>query len=110
MQGKQPSVCFVLSTFMMQHKRAAFTVSLSLTRISKKLIRKKMSVLLMILSVILVVSTLTGSTNNYYNGKILTTILMDNIPVSIIYTINNKNLLIIMEGHTQIVVSSVILY
>ena len=57
-----------------------------------------MSVLLMILSVVLVVSTLTGSTNNYYNGKILTTILMDNIPVSIIYTINNKDLLIIKDS------------
>ena len=54
---------------------------------------------------LLVVSTLTGSTNNYYNGKILTTILMDNIPVSIIYTINNKNLL-----EVKIVVSSVIHY
>ena len=63
-----------------------------------------MIVLLMILSVVLVVSTLTGSTKNYYNGKILTTILMDNIPVSIIYTINNKNLLIIKD-HSQIVVS-----
>ena len=37
--------------------------------------------ILLLLSVLLVVSTLTGSTNNYYNGKILTTILMDNIPV-----------------------------
>ena len=64
-----------------------------------------MSVLLMILSVVLVVSTMTGSTNNYYNGKILTTILMDNIPVSIIYTINNKNLL-----ELKIVVSSLIHY
>ena len=42
--------------------------------------------ILLLVSVVLVVSTLTGSTNNYYNGKILTTILMDNIPVSIIYT------------------------
>ena len=41
--------------------------------------------LLMILTVIPSLPTLTGSTNNYYNGKILTTILMDNIPVSIIY-------------------------
>ena len=46
--------------------------------------------ILLLVSVVLVVSTLTGSTNNYYNGKILTTILMDNIPVSIIYTINNN--------------------
>ena len=61
--------------------------------------------ILLLVSVVLVVSTLTGSTNNYYNGKILTTILMDNIPVSIIYTINNKNLL-----KSQIVVSSVIHY
>ena len=60
--------------------------------------------ILLLVSVVLVVSTLTGSTNNYYNGKILTTILMDNIPVSIIYTINNKNL------KSQIVVSSVIHY
>ncbi|XP_019853217.1 PREDICTED: phosphatidylglycerol/phosphatidylinositol transfer protein-like isoform X1 [Amphimedon queenslandica] len=37
------------------------------THISKIVVRKKMSVLLMILSVVLVVSTLTGSTNNYYN-------------------------------------------
>ena len=42
--------------------------------LAKTLIRKKMSVLFMILSVVLVVATLTGSTNNYYNGKILTTI------------------------------------
>ena len=63
--------------------------------------------ILLLLSVVLVVSTLTGSTNNYYNGKILTTILMDNIPVSIIYTIN-KNLLVIKDS--QIVVSSVIHY
>ena len=60
--------------------------------------------ILLLVSVVLVVSTLTGSTNNYYNGKILTTILMDNIPVSIIYTINHKNL------KSQIVVSSVIHY
>ena len=64
--------------------------------------------ILLLVSVVLVVSTLTGSTNNYYNGKILTTILMDNIPVSIIYTINNKNLLVIKDS--QIVVSSVIHY
>ena len=64
--------------------------------------------ILLLVSVVLVVSTLTGSTNNYYNGKILTTILMDNIPVWIIYTINNKNLLIIKDS--QIVVSSVIHY
>ena len=61
--------------------------------------------ILLLVSVVLVVSTLTGSTNNYYNGKILTTILMNNIPVSIIYTINNKNL-----PKSQIVVSSVIHY
>ena len=69
-------------------------------------VKEKMSRLveyiLLLLSVVLVVSTLTGSTNNYYNGKILTTILMDNIPFSII---NNKNLL-----KSQIVVSSVIHY
>ena len=74
-------------------------------------VKEKMSRLveyiLSLVSVVLVVSTLTGSTNNYYNGKILTTILMDNIPVSIIYTIN-KNLLIIKDS--QIVVSSVIHY
>ena len=71
-------------------------------------VKEKMSRLveyiLLLVSVVLVVSTLTGSTNNYYNGKILTTILMDNIPVSIIYTINHKNL------KSQIVVSSVIHY
>ena len=50
---------------------------------SKRGLEKKMSVpvdKILFLSVVLVASTLTGSTNNYYNGKILTTILMDNIP------------------------------
>ena len=61
--------------------------------------------ILLLVSVVLVVSTLTGSTNNYYNGKILATILLDNIPVSIIYTINNKNL-----PKLKTVVSSVIHY
>ena len=40
---------------------------------------KLVELIVISLSVVLVVSTLTGSTNNYYNGKILTTILMDNI-------------------------------
>uniref|UniRef100_A0A1X7TIX1 Uncharacterized protein n=1 Tax=Amphimedon queenslandica TaxID=400682 RepID=A0A1X7TIX1_AMPQE len=64
--------------------------------------------ILLLLSVVLVVSTLTGSTNNYYNGKILTTILMDNILVLYIHTVNNKNLLEMKDS--QIVVSSVIHY
>ena len=86
--------------------------AVSFTNILSNQVREKMGRLveyiLLLVSVVLVVSTLTGSTNNYYNGKILTTILMDNIPVSIIYTINNKNLLIIKDS--QIVVSSVIHY
>ena len=75
-----------------------------ITQVKEKMGRLVEYILLLV-SVVLVVSTLTGSTNNYYNGKILTTILMDNIPVSIIYTINNKNLL-----KSQIVVSSVIYF
>ena len=74
-----------------------------ITQVKEKMGRLVEYILLLV-SVVLVVSTLTGSTNNYYNGKILTTILMDNIPVSIIYTINNKNL-----PKSQIVVSSVVL-
>ena len=58
----------------------------TLIHIIKSNTRKKMSFPLMILSVILVVFTLTGSTNNYYNGKIMTSdysILMDNIYIYI---------------------------
>ena len=76
--------------------------TVSFTNIISNQVKEKMGRLveyiLLLVSVLLVVSTLTGSTNNYYNGKILTTILMDNIPVSIIYTINNKNLLIIKDS------------